>query len=267
VARGQVLLSSDRGSLLALDALDGSLRWITPSGRIFLHHATIGLNPDFTMAEAACLPERMHSAPVLGQSAAYFLPKDTPGCSPWPSHRGAARQPTRRPAASQGRAKMPRRGQLFVELPRTAIEVLGEVVLPHPCPCPCPGPSRSQPQPQTQRDGQPAAGARKLLIAASRDGLFALDAGCDPGSEVAAGQRAGQPARLRLGIPPARLAPRILAVGFLAAGGDKIYWPTDSQVLVISAADGKLLARLDVDPAALGEPHAIGGPRPWADGY
>ncbi len=124
VADGRVYLSSDRGSLLALDALDGSLRWVSSCDRIFERGGWVGVRGHTTRADRGVMIERSHTAPVPGTGAVYFLAKDHPG--------------TFALNAATGR-------KVFVELPRTAVEILGE--------------------------------SGGVLVAAGRRGLFGLKAG------------------------------------------------------------------------------------------
>ena len=129
VADGRVFASTDRGAFVALDALDGSMRWISACDRIFQRHTYGGMTDHTTRADVAAIVERSHSAPVVGKSAVYFLSKDHPGLFALDKEQGR---------------------RLFVELPRTVVEILGEV---------------------SPRITQPS-----LMIAASRDELFALHA-------------------------------------------------------------------------------------------
>lgn len=181
VRDGKAYAATDRSSFVALDALTGSLLWIAPCDRVFARFSSTALTDHGTRSERGSIVERSHTPPLLGAKAAYFLAKDAPALF-------ALDQAT-------GRG-------LFIEMPRTAVEVLGE------------------------HNG--------LVIGAGRAGLFALRTG---------NGAAAWDFPLPLSNEGNRPSP--WRSGFLCDG--RIYWPSGRDVLVLSADDGRVLARWAVE--------------------
>ncbi|MCG3178148.1 MAG: Outer membrane protein assembly factor BamB [Phycisphaerae bacterium] len=104
VRDGRVFLSTDRGSFVALDALDGSLLWIAPTDRIFERKSYWGFTGNTTRADLGSIIEREHTEPVVGPGGVYLLSRDHPGLFAFRPDRGT---------------------RLFVDLPRVPVEILG----------------------------------------------------------------------------------------------------------------------------------------------
>jgi outer membrane protein assembly factor BamB len=105
VAGGQIYLSSDRGCFASVDALDGSLLWVSGTDRIYEKGSWVGTRGHTTRADVGSMVERAHSAPVIGKKSVYCLAKDSAGMFALERNSGRRR---------------------FVQLPRTVVEVVGE---------------------------------------------------------------------------------------------------------------------------------------------